>query len=174
MQIISPSRTSFIRYKCVTEEIRFMYKNGDDYTSSNKCHWEVDKFYIITDFEIEDVNISFHNKSLIGITENLKTKNPIEKGVVIQNNDESYLDAYMFGMKLLKSGIYQYEENFFEVNLNNEETEKIKNAINKEKLKNIRLNIFLDELEIIEALNEQEGNEFENFAIRINDFSISC
>lgn len=178
MNAIRKSITSFVRYLPTDEKLYFNHADGvGGITTSEKCNWEVDRFYLAESFKIDDVNIAFISESLARVSKKLASISPLDRTVVIKTNVEEtseneYCVVYLCNVSF-ENNQYDFDSLLIEICLQEEEAKLLIDAINSENWKNVHLTIFFDELILIKSLEESKEFNFKDFSFEAVDFSLT-
>ena len=178
MNSIRKSRTSFVRYLPTDEKLYFNDADGvGGFTTSEKCNWGIDRFYLAENFKLDDVNIAFISESLARVSKKLATINPSDRSVVINTNadetsDFAYCGVHLFNVSF-ENNQYDFDTFLIEISLQEEEAKLLIDAINSENWKNLQLTVFFDELTLIKSLEESKEFNFKNFSFEAVDFSLT-
>jgi hypothetical protein len=170
MHIHQRSNVGFVKYQPEDGELYFNHLGQ----LTKKCYWKPSEFYIAADCKLIECDTHFKSEYLIPIGKKLETIKFLDRSLVIQMTDEeSYVDAHMFDMRVDEFGDYFFNGLLFEINLKESYIVELIDAINLGRWNEIKFTIFFNESLLINSLIDAEFHKFANYSLRIADFTIA-
>ena len=162
MHIHHQSNVALLRYQPSKEELIFNYLGYP----MKKYYWYPSEFYLAADCKLIEWDIRFKSESLKLVGEKLKDIKFLDRSLILQcAGNYSFVDIYMFNMKINESEMYMFDGLLIEFNLDEMQINELIEAINNGVWHKIKFAVAFNESLLLNSLLHLETHNLSNFCL---------